>query len=108
MACARFVTKSQDAMPSRPSATDKWTTGHLSIILERLLESAESILQISKHPSINLLPANAGFVSDWKTILSFQESTKLDALVEQSKQLFQEIMILYHELRNYSHLKPVE
>jgi len=65
-------------------------------------------LQISKHPSINLLPTNAGFASAWKTILSFQELTNLDALVEQSKQLFQELMILYHELRNYSHLKPVE
>jgi hypothetical protein len=108
MAYAHLVTKSQDAMLSRPSATDKWTTGHLSIILERLLESAESILQISQHPSINLLPADAGFVSDWKTILSFQALTNLDALAERSKQLFKETMILYHELKNYGHLKQVE
>jgi hypothetical protein len=92
-------------MLSRPSATDKWTTVHLSIILERLLESAESIFQISKHPSINLLPTDAGFASDWKTILSFQALTNLDALAEQSKQLFKETMILYHELKNYGHLK---
>lgn len=54
MACARFVIKSQDAMPSRPSDTDKWTTGHLSIILERLLESEKAFCK-----SQNILPSTS-------------------------------------------------
>jgi hypothetical protein len=101
MAYARLVANSRNALKDRLSVKDNG-------MLEKLLESGETIFAISKHPSISLLPSDTDFEPDWRTLLYFRGLTDLNALTEQSKRLFKDTMILYHELRNYGHLKPVE
>jgi hypothetical protein len=101
MAYARLEAKSRYAVKDRLLISD-------SNLLKALLEYGENIFGISKHPSVSLLPRDVDFEPDWRTMLHFRALTEFDALTEESKQLFKETMILYHELRNYSHLKPVE
>jgi WD40 repeat protein len=101
MAYARLVAKSRDAMSDRLSFTD-------NRILERLQEYGTAIFVISGHPGISRLPSDANFVPDWRTLLHFRALTDLNALTEDSKQLFKEMMILYHKLSNYGHLEPAK
>jgi hypothetical protein len=101
MAYTRLEAKSRIAVKDRPFIS-------YNNFLEALLIYGANIFGISKHPSVSLLPSNADFEPDWRTVLHFRALTEFDALTEESKQLFKEMMILYHELRNYGHLKPVE
>jgi hypothetical protein len=101
MAYARLVVNSRNALKDRLSVEDNG-------MLENLSESGETLFAISKHPSINLLPSDTDFEPDWRTMIHSRALTGLDTLTQQSKLLFKETMILYHELRNYGHLKRIE
>jgi hypothetical protein len=66
-----LVSKSQNALSSLPSSTDRDFEVYLEMLLQMLQIPSGAIFQVSQHPSLNLLPADSDFNFDWTTNCAF-------------------------------------